>query len=458
MPQAVPSHRLAVRSAGGRCCRRAPTRRRAESPAPARVIVKYKADSPLLRRQALSADEQRTVAAQTLGQRVGMAAAGRRPRRGSRAGAVRQRDDVAAAGVAAVGRERRRIRGAGPAPPPLRRAERSAVPRRPGRCRRRRRAGGRPVVPARPVRRGAVVDRRRNRVEIHDRQPGHRRGGARHGRALRPSGPAARGGRRQSAAGLRHDQRHRRRQRRRRPRCRPVRSRRLAHAGRSHAGRRPVRGLRHRGGRQLVARHADERPHRRVDEQRHRHGQRGAQCARAAGAGAGQVRRLRFGHHRRDALGSGPPRGRRAGQSQSRAGAEPQPGRRWRMRRGVSRCGRRDQRRRGRGGGRGRQQRRACGEHAGELPRRHGRGGTAPRRHQGRLLRSRAGDRHQRAGGQLCRHRAERSLPVSDSHDLQRRAHVPGAPMRPAARSIPTASTPRWARASRRRWWPGRRH
>jgi serine protease len=49
------------------------THAQAASPATARVIVKLKADSSLLRKQALSAREQHAGQAQALGQRVGLA-------------------------------------------------------------------------------------------------------------------------------------------------------------------------------------------------------------------------------------------------------------------------------------------------------------------------------------------------------------------------------------------------
>ena len=110
--------------------------------------------------------------------------------RGTCAGALRGRDDVPSARLAPVGRERRRIRGPGRAAPPLHRAERSALPCRPAGGRPHGRPGRRPMVSARSRGRGAVVDRCRNRVEPYDRQSGHRRGGNRHGRALRPSGSA----------------------------------------------------------------------------------------------------------------------------------------------------------------------------------------------------------------------------------------------------------------------------
>ena len=57
-----------------------------------------------------------------------------------------------------------------------------------------------------------------------------------------------------------------------------------------------------------LARHADRRPRRRGDQQRRRHGQHRPERARAAGARARQVRRLRLRHPRRHALGRGHPR------------------------------------------------------------------------------------------------------------------------------------------------------
>ena len=53
---------------------------RAQTPAPAanaRVIVKYKADSPLLRRETLAAGSQRLSGREALAQRVGLAASRR---------------------------------------------------------------------------------------------------------------------------------------------------------------------------------------------------------------------------------------------------------------------------------------------------------------------------------------------------------------------------------------------
>ena len=57
---------------------------------------------------------------------------------------------------------------------------------------------------------------------------------------------------------------------------------------------------------QLVARHADARPHRRGDQQRPRHGERRPRRRQSdAGARARQVRRLRLGHPGRHAVGGG---------------------------------------------------------------------------------------------------------------------------------------------------------
>ncbi len=86
-------------------------------------------------------------------------------------------------------------------------------------------------------------------------------------------------------------------------------------------------------------------------------------------------------------------RGRRTGQSKSRACAEHEPGQRGRMHRRLHGGAVRSHgygRRRGRLGG---QQRRARGQYAGELSRRHRRGRTSSRRDEGWLLRSRAGNR-----------------------------------------------------------------
>ena len=111
---------------------------------------------------------------------------------------------------------------------------------------------------------------------------------------------------------------------------------------------------------------------------------------------------------------------------------------------------RRHRRRRG-------QQRRSLGRFAGKLSRRHRRGRASSRRHESRLLRSRAGDRAERAGRQLRQRRSQRPLPVSDPHDDQPRSDGSRARMPPAARPTPTASTRRSARASRRRSSPAPR-
>ena len=76
---------------------------------------------------------------------------------------------------------------------------------------------------------------------------------------------------------------------------------------------------------------------------------------------------------------------------------------------------------------------------AGQLRRRDRRGRPAPRRHQGRLLRPRARDQHQRAGRQLRQHRRHRALPVPDPDHLEQRHDRRRSPTRPAARSTPTA-------------------
>ncbi len=103
----------------------------------------------------------------------------------------------------------------------------------------------------------------------------------------------------------------------------------------------------------------------------------------------------------------------------ARARAQPQPGGRGCLQRGVSRRGGRGQRTRRRGrGGRG-QQRRSCGEHAGQLCRRHRRGGTAARRNQSRLFRSRARSCAERSRGELRRRRVRGSLSFSDPDDIQ---------------------------------------
>ena len=149
---------------------------RAQSPAPAgnaRVIVKYKADSPLLRRETLAAGSPRMSGREALAQRVGLPL---------RAGAdVAERTQVLfasgmtsrAARSASCPRERRRVRGAGRAPPRFVAAQRSAVPDGPGHRRQHGWAGGGSVVSARA---GAAKCSRRIDVEpawnLHHRQPG----------------------------------------------------------------------------------------------------------------------------------------------------------------------------------------------------------------------------------------------------------------------------------------------
>ena len=198
-------------SHSARCCG-CRLRIRRHSPQPpiqsARVIVKYKADSPLLRKQALSAAATGRPRAGARHAHWTGAARGRRRGR-AHAGGVRERHHLGTAGARlaaesdveyAVPDQRRHHIG---------RAERSAVSRRA-------RLAGDPAGPLSAsgicARRRAKCSRRSNveaGVGPHDRQPEHRRGGDRHRRALRPPRPAARGRRRQSAAGLRHDQRRR---------------------------------------------------------------------------------------------------------------------------------------------------------------------------------------------------------------------------------------------------------
>ena len=176
----------------------------------------------------------------------------------------------------------------------------------------RQRPGGRPVVPARAERRGEVVDRHRDRVELHHRQSGRRRRGARHRRALRAPGSARGGVRRQPAArattwsAIQHW-----------PTTATARDAdasdpgdwvTTAEANNSNSifyqcgfyqcgHRQYARG-------QLVARHADVRTRSRaITNNGVGMAERRPQCARAAGARAGQMRRLRLRHHCRDALG-----------------------------------------------------------------------------------------------------------------------------------------------------------
>ena len=72
---------------------------------------------------------------------------------------------------------------------------------------------------------------------------------------------------------------------------------------------------------------------------------------------------------------------------------------------------------------------------------------------EGGLLRSRSGNRAERAGRQLRGCRGERCVPVSDPHHDQPRATTPVPHARGVARPTPTPSMRRSARAFRRRWW-----
>ena len=195
---------------------------------------------------------------------------------------------------------------------------------------------------------------------------------------------------------------------------------------------------------QLLARHADARPDRRGDQQRHRHGQRRprtsrcCRCACSASAAASTPT---------SSPGcTGPPGVHVDGVPDnanparvinlSLGGAGACSSGLHRHDRAAQREGRRRRRRRG-------QQHRACGRHAGELRRRDRGRRAAPRRHQGRLLRHRAADRAQRARRQLRQHRGRPALPVPDPDHAATRARRRRIRMPTAARSTPTASTPR---------------
>ena len=80
-------------------------------------------------------------------------------------------------------------------------------------------------------------------------------------------------------------------------------------------------GARLRAGQQLVARHPDPRPDRRGDRQQHRHGQRLARRRQGhAGARARQMRRLRLRHPGRHAVGCGHPGAEASRTTQPRPG------------------------------------------------------------------------------------------------------------------------------------------
>ena len=100
---------------------------------------------------------------------------------------------------------------------------------------------------------------------------------------------------------LRHGVRPAHRQRRRRPRCRRHRPGRLDHQRREQRPQRRLLQLRHR--QQFLARHQDRRHHRRGRQQRPGHGRHRLRREDPAGARAGQVRRFRFRHPGRHALG-----------------------------------------------------------------------------------------------------------------------------------------------------------
>jgi serine protease len=195
----------------------------------ARVIVKYKADSLLLRKRADSAATERSDRAEAMGMRVGL---------WLRAGeSVAERTEVLLA--SGIGSEElaARIKAQSDVEyaVPDQRRRRTTVPNDPLYL------TGPPLTPALvPTSGGPVAGQWYLRAPAGDVQAGANVeaawnlsigspnvvvGRARYRRALRPPRPATRGRRRQRAAGLRHDQRCGRRQRRRWPRRRCVRSR-----------------------------------------------------------------------------------------------------------------------------------------------------------------------------------------------------------------------------------------
>ena len=163
-------------------------------------------------------------------------------------------------------------------------------------------------------------------------------------------------------------------------------------------------------GRQQLARHADRRPDRRGDQQRRRHRQRRPQRPRDAGARARQVRRLRLRHPGRHAVGRGHPGAGRPRQPDAGARPQHEPGRHAGLQPGLHRRHRPGQRGRRGGRRRGRQQRRQRGRQPGELRRRDRGRRPAPRRRQGRLLRPRP------ARSRSARRPATASTPATASH------------------------------------------
>ena len=235
------------------------------------------------------------------------------------------------------------------------------------------------------------------------------------------------GRRRPSAAGLRHDRRRRHRERRRRSRRRPVRPRRLGDGCGDLAAERTVLPVRAAGRAQFVARHADERARRRTGQQRHRDGGGGAQraacCRCACWASAAATTRTS------SRACCGPP-----GLGVPGVPANPTPARVLNLSLGGDgACTSAYVDAIGRINAAGTVVVVAAGNNAGhalgapaQLPRRDRSDRAAPRRHQGRLLRSRPRCHHQRAGRQLREHRAGLAVPLSDPHDFQCRHHDTG--------------------------------
>ena len=406
--------------------------------ATARVIVKYKTDAASSRKTIQAADPTPTATllanrAQSLGARLGVAlSAGNSI--GARSHVVSAKGSPRKSSRSGSRRRRRRVRSARPDAAALRGSERPVLVSRPRSNDTADASGGGPLVgqwylkppgAAGAARRGtapASINAER-RVGHHDRQRVDRRRRARHRRALRPCRPAA------VAAGGKllpgYDMISRRRDSANDGDGRDADASDPGDAVTPPTSTANVPGCTPAEiGNELVARHADRRADRRADQQRGRHGQRRPQRARAAGARARQVRRLRLRHRRRHAWAAGHRRAGRAGQPDAGARHQHEPRRRRRATAaaGATRRDRADRRASASSSSRrpatapgtpSASPANCAGVIGGRRP--------APHRHQGRLLRPRLGNRDQRAGRQLHQHHAGHRVPVLDPDDDQHR-------------------------------------